>query len=168
MPNCMSRQLGVCLVALLGLGVWVWFVFFSFPSSFPGLWASRTGLPQGGSLSFALYVALLLQLHDTLLDDHSDCLIAWQRRTAIRAPPQGQESCRIDLSRHCTGSSEHHQMARGCCCEDWGSMMFVFQAVEITPALLCHRYIDACAVVSDKMFSYKLHFFVAWQLRERE
>ena len=39
-------------------------------------------------------------------------------------------------------------------------MMLVFQAVEITPALLCHRYIDACAVVSDKMFSYKLHFLL--------
>ena len=31
-----------------------------------GLWDAETGLPQGGSLSFALYVALLIQLHDTL------------------------------------------------------------------------------------------------------
>ena len=31
-----------------------------------GLWDANTGLPQGGSLSFALYVALLTQLHDTL------------------------------------------------------------------------------------------------------
>ena len=31
-----------------------------------GLWNAETGLPQGGSLSFALYVALLTQLHDAL------------------------------------------------------------------------------------------------------
>ena len=31
-----------------------------------GLWDANTGLPQGGSLSFALYVALLIQLHDNL------------------------------------------------------------------------------------------------------
>ena len=31
-----------------------------------GLWNADTGLPQGGSLSFALYVTLLIQLHDAL------------------------------------------------------------------------------------------------------
>ena len=34
------------------------------------------------------------------------------------APPQGQESCKIDLSRNCTASSEHYEMTHGCCCED--------------------------------------------------
>ena len=74
------------------------------------------------------------------------------------APPQGQESCKIHVSRNCTASSAHYQMTHGCCCEDWGSMMLVFQAHKITPVLLCHRYVDACAVGSDKVSSEKLHF----------
>ena len=40
-------------------------------SKLTGLWRSETGLPQGGSLSVALFVALLVQLHDALAD--KDC-----------------------------------------------------------------------------------------------
>lgn len=40
-------------------------------SKLTGLWRSETGLPQGGSLSAALFVALLVQLHDALAD--KDC-----------------------------------------------------------------------------------------------
>ena len=36
-----------------------------------GLWDADTGLPQGGSLSFALYVSLLIQLHDALAESNT-------------------------------------------------------------------------------------------------
>ena len=36
-----------------------------------GLWNADTGLPQGGSLSFALYVSLLIQLHDALAESNT-------------------------------------------------------------------------------------------------
>ena len=67
------------------------------------------------------------------------------------APPQGQELCKIRVSRHCIASSAHCQTKHGCCCEDSGSLMLVFRALKITPVLLCHCYVHACAACLDKM-----------------
>ena len=96
-----------------------WFLYFTFHRRLRAAVSSkRYGTLKQRTLCYVGCFGLRLLNFMNVLTRFNDGFNKVFQRAFEYAPPQGQESCKIHVSRNCIASSAHYQTTHGCCCED--------------------------------------------------